>query len=126
MIVEFSSIKRNGTWSHVTCPNDYKTLGLKWVFKVKRNFDEEVIRHKAQLVVKGYALRNRIDYDKIFTLVVRIETIRILLAILVQNGWCVQHLDVKLTFLNGEVEEIIFVRQLEGFVRMEKKIKSID
>lgn len=123
MIEEFCSIERNGTWSLVTLPNNYKPLGLKWAFKVKRNSNEEVIRHKARLVVKAYAQRNRIDYEEVFTHVARIETIWILLAISTQNGWCVHHLDVKLAFLNSKVEKTIFVKQPKGLVRTREEDK---
>ena len=67
-------------------------------------------------MVKGYAQRQGKDYDEIFPPVARIETIRIILAISVQFGWLVYHLDVKTAFLNGEISEDIYVQQLEGYV----------
>ena len=66
-------------------------------------------------MVKGYAQRQGKDYDEIFAPVARIETIRIILAISVQFGWLVYHLDVKTAFLNGEISEDIYVYQPEGY-----------
>ena len=72
-------------------------------------------------MVKGYAQRQGKDYDEVFAPVARIETIWIILAISVQFGWLVYHLDVKTTFLNGEILEEIYVQQPEGYEDSKRK-----
>ena len=78
---EMKSIMKNETWKLVSPPKDCKLIGLKWVFKIKRDENNQIQKYKARLVVKGYAQRQVRDYDEVFGLVARIETIRIILAI---------------------------------------------
>jgi hypothetical protein len=73
------------------------------VFKVKKDKHGAVVRHKAWLVVKGYTQRQGIDYDEVFAPVARLEAMRLLLALAAQEGWQVHHMDVKMTFLNGDL-----------------------
>lgn len=75
-----------------------------------------MIKHKARLVAKGYVQKHGIDFEEVFAPVVRLETIRLLLALAANRGWEVHHLDVKSAFLNGELEEEVYVSQLEGYV----------
>ena len=72
--------------------------------------------HKARLVAKGYSQRYGIDYEEVFAPVARFESIRVLMALAAQGRWELHHLDVKSAFLNGEIEEEIYVKQPEGFV----------
>lgn len=88
---------------------------MKWVFKIKRNADGSINKYKARLVAKGYVQRHGIDYEEVFAPVARIETIRFILALAASNTWEVHHLDVKTTFLHGELKEEVYVRQPEGF-----------
>lgn len=64
-----------------------KPIGLKWVFKIKRNADGSISKYKARLVAKGYVQRHEIDYDEVFALVARIETIRLVIALAASKGW---------------------------------------
>ena len=79
------------------------------------------MKHKARLVVKGYRQRYRIDYDKVFALVSRFESIHILIALAAQECWSLHHLHVKSTFLNSEIKEEIYVSQPEGYVKEGKE-----
>ena len=81
----------------------------------------EVIKHKARLVAKGYVQKHGVDFDEVFAPVVRLDTIRLLLALAVNRGWQVHHLDVKSAFLNGELEEEVYVSQPEGYEQKEKE-----
>ncbi|KAG7565310.1 Integrase catalytic core [Arabidopsis suecica] len=112
---EISSINKNKTWSLVDLPNGAKPIGLKWVFKIKRNSDGSINKYKARLVAKGYVQRYGVDFEEVFAPVARIETIRFIVAIAASNGWEVHHLDVKTAFLHGELKEVVFVEQPEGF-----------
>jgi len=84
------------------------------VFKLKRNAKGEIIKHKARLVAKGYLHKQGIDFEEVFAHVARIETVKVILAMAANRGWKVHHLDVKTTFLNGELEEV-YVAQPEGY-----------
>ena len=105
---EFNQIQKNNTLSLVTPLASCKPIGLKWVFKVKKDSSGQLTKHKAQLVVKGYAQRYGIDFTDVFAPVARMETIRVLLALAAV-------FDVKSSFLNGEILEEIYIKQLEGY-----------
>ena len=81
-----------------------------------------MIKHKARLVVRGFVQQEGIDYDDTFTLVARMESVRILLVVAAQEGWSVHHLDVKSAFLNGDLKEV-YVRQPPGFAVPEEEGK---
>ena len=113
---EIFSIEKNDTWDLVELPVGVKPIGLKWVFKIKRNADGSISKYKARLVAKGYVQKHGIDFDEVFAPVARVETIRLIIALAASNGWEVHHLNVKTTFLHGELKEDIFVVQPEGFI----------
>lgn len=110
-------IRKYKTWELVERPKDRKVIGVRWVFRTKLNADGSINKHKARLVVKGYAQVFGVDYLDTFAPVARLETIGLVLAIAAQNGWEVFQLDVKSAFLNGLLQEEIFVEQPEGFVK---------
>jgi hypothetical protein len=85
------------------------------VFNLKRNEDGQVVKHKACLVAKGY-VKERIDFSEVFTRVARLELVRLLLAIAVHHSWEVHNMDIKSTFLNGDLKEVIYVQQPPGFI----------
>ena len=93
----------------------FKPIGLKWVFKIKRNSNGSISKYKARLVAKGYVQRHGVDYEEVFAPVARIETIRLVIAIGASKGWEIHHLDVKTAFLHGELKEEVYVGQHEGF-----------
>jgi hypothetical protein len=72
---ELGSIKENKTWSFIDLPRGQKVIGLKWVFKLKHDERGDVVKHKARLVVKGYVQRQGIDFDEVFALVARMESV---------------------------------------------------
>lgn len=112
---EIISIEKNNTWILVDLPEGVKPIGLKWVFKIKRNADGSIIKYKARIVAKGYVQRYWIDYDEVFAPVARMETVRLVIALAASSGWEIHHLDVKTAFLHGELKEEVFVSQPEGF-----------
>ena len=114
---EIDVINKNDTWSLVTKPKGKNAIGVKWIFRTKYNPDGSINKHKARLVVKGYAQQAGVDYGETFAPVARMETIRLLLAISAQKSWKVYHLDVKSAFLNGILKEEVYVVQPEGFVK---------
>ena len=114
---EINSIDKNETWVLVEKPQGVKLIGLKWVFKVKRNADGSINKFKSRLVAKGYVQEQGIDFDEVFAPVARLETIRLLIALAVAEKWEIHHMDVKTAFLHGELIEEVYVTQPEGFVK---------
>ena len=114
---EYNSLIENKTWKLVELPPGRKAIGCKWVFKVKHDVDGRVERFKARLVAKGYAQKYGIDYDEIFSPVVRFSSIRFLLAFAVQHDLLIHQMDVKTAFLNGKLNEEIYMQQPEGYVK---------
>ena len=107
--------ERNKVWHLIPCPNDRIVIGTRWVFKNKRDEEGNVIRNKARLVVKGYNKMEGVDYDKTFAPVARLEAMRLLIAYAAHKGFKVYQMDVKTTFLNGYLNEEVFVEQTPGF-----------
>ena len=112
---EIRSIEKNRTWELTKLPAGHKAIGLKWIFKLKKNADGGIVKHKARLVAKGYVQEHGVDYDEVFAPVARLDTVKLILALAANRGWKVHHLDVKTAFLNGELEEEVYVSQPEGF-----------
>jgi hypothetical protein len=122
---EMDSIEENGTWSLVDLPPGRKPIGVKWVFKVKRDEHGAVSKHKACLVVKGYAQRHGIDYDEVFASVAQLDSVRLLITLTAHEGWEVHHMDVKSAFLNGDLQEEVYIEQLAGFIVAGKEHKVL-
>ena len=122
---ELASIQSNGTWKLTTLPAGHRAIGLKWVFKVKKDPAGNVIKYKARLVAKGYAQRQGVDFDEVFAPVARMETVRLLLALAAHCGWQVHHMDVKSAFLNGDLAEEVYVHQPPGFINSGEEHKVL-
>lgn len=122
---EISMIQKNSTQKLVDKPLEKIIIIVKQVFKTKLNADGSYNKHKVRLVVKGYAQVFDIYYLDTFTLVVRLGTIRFLFAIDAYNNWKVFQLDVKSAFLNGVLQEEIYVEQPARFVVYREKKKFI-
>ncbi|WVZ89217.1 hypothetical protein U9M48_035646 [Paspalum notatum var. saurae] len=112
---ELENFERNHVWDLVEPPPNCYPIGTKWVFKNKQGEDEMVVRNKARLVAQGFCQKEGIDYEETFAPVARLEDIRILLAFAVSKGFKLQQMDVKSAFLNGFIEEEVYVRQPLGF-----------
>ncbi|XP_073351834.1 uncharacterized protein [Aegilops tauschii subsp. strangulata] len=117
MIEELGSIEENQTWSLVDLPSGHNAIGLKWVFKVKKDSQGAVVKHKARLVAKGFVQQQGIDFEEVFAPVARMESVRLLIALAAQESWSLHHMDVKSAFLNGDLEEEVYVQQPTGFVK---------
>ncbi|KAL2607649.1 hypothetical protein R1flu_026222 [Riccia fluitans] len=102
------------TWTLVPLPPGRRTVGCKWVFKVKTKPDGSVSRYKARLVAQGYSQIHGVDYTDTFSPVVRLQSIRVLFAVAVQYKMHIHQMDVKTAFLNGFLEEEVYMRLPEG------------
>jgi hypothetical protein len=112
---EIQSIEKNNTWQLMQLPPNKKAIAVKWVYKVKHLPDGSIAKHKARLVAKGFLQKPGIDFTKIFAPVARLETIRVVIAVANQLKWPIVQLDVKSAFLNGKLEEEVYVEQPQGF-----------
>ena len=92
-----------------------KPIQSKWVFKKKLNSDGTLERYKAKLVTKRFTQRKGVDYDETFSPIVRMETIRMIVALSALYGWAPQHLDVKTAFLYGKLVEDLYMYLPEGY-----------
>lgn len=114
---EMKSLEGNKTWRLVKRPKDRKVIGCKWVYRLKPGIPGvEKPRHKSRLVAKGYSQREGLDYQEVFSPVVKHVSIRLLLAITVNKDLELEQLDVKTSFLHGVIEEEIYMEQPEGYV----------
>ena len=107
---EIKQIEKNKTWSLVPRLDNKNVIGTKWVFRNKLDENGEITRNKARLVCKGYAQEEGIDYGETFALVARMEGVRTLLAYATYKGFKVYQLDVKSAFLNGILEEEVYIK----------------
>jgi hypothetical protein len=112
---EIQSIEKNETWDLVEVPKGKDVTGVKWVYKTKYNVDGKVAKHKARLVAKGFTQKLGIDFNETFAPMARLDTIRMVLSIAAQNKWKVYQMDIRSTFLNGILEEEVYVNQPPGY-----------
>ena len=116
MQLEFDALMSNNTWQLVPWHYSYNIVGAKWVFKLKYNADGSIQPYKARLVAKGFHQNPGIDFNETFSPVVKPQTIRVVLSLAISQGWSIKKLDVNNAFLNGELNEIVYMTQPEGFV----------
>ena len=112
---EMNSMKSNGVWDLVELPNGVKAIGCKWVFKTKKDSLGNIERYKARLVAKGFTQKEGIDYTETFSPVSKKDSLRIILALVAHFDLELQQMDVKTAFLNGDLEEEVYMKQPEGF-----------
>ena len=116
MEAEIDSLHDNRVWELVELPEGRKPVGSKWVYKVKMNPDGSIERCKARLVSQGYSQKEGLDYDETFSPVVRSESVRSVIALASKNGLKMHQMDITTAFLNGNLEEEVYMKQPEGFL----------
>ena len=117
---EYNALLRNGTWTLAPPVYASNLVGCKWIFRIKRNADGTVARYKARLVAKGFHQRLGLDYHDTFSPVVKLTTVRLVLSIVVSNGWTLRQLDINNAFLQGTLAEDVFMAQPPGFHDLDK------
>ena len=117
---EMDSLMSNQTWELAELPPGKKALHNKWVYRIKEEHDGNK-RYKARLVVKGFQQKEGVDYNEIFSPVVKLTTIRLVLKIVAAENLHLEQLDVKTAFLHGDLEEELYMRQPEGFIKEDRK-----
>ncbi|KAH9780749.1 Integrase catalytic domain-containing protein [Citrus sinensis] len=108
---ELNQFERNNMWELVPNPEYQSIIGTKWVFRNKMDESGVVVRNKARLVAQGYNQEEGIDFDETFAPVVRLESIRMLLAYACHKDFILYQMDVKSAFLNGYIMEEVYVKQ---------------
>jgi len=111
---ELNQFEYNEVWSLVRRTSEMNIIGTKWVYKNKMDEHGVIIRNKARLVAKGYNQEEGINYDETYALVARLEAVKLLLAFSSIKGFKLFQMDVKSAFLNGYINEEVFVSQPPG------------
>ncbi len=112
---EMNSLMKNNTWDLTELPSGKKPIQTKWVFKVKKDAVGNILKYKARLVAKGYTQRHHIDYEETFAPVVRYSSIRLLMALAVEYNLKIDQMDAITAFLQGEIDEEIYIQQPDGY-----------
>ncbi|CAL2271583.1 unnamed protein product [Prunus armeniaca] len=124
--------KKDGVWELVNLPQNCKPIACKWVFKTKRNPKGQIDGYKARLVAKGSTRQERIDYNEIYSPISTKDSFRVIMALVAHFDLHLHRIDVKTAFLNGNLQEGIYMKQPEGFIQEKgenlvcKLCKSID
>ncbi|GJX12938.1 ribonuclease H-like domain-containing protein [Tanacetum coccineum] len=106
---EMKALFRNNTWVLADLPVKRKTIGCKWLFKIKYKYSREIKRYKVRLVAKGFSQREGIDYDETFNLVVKLVTVRCIISLDVHINWSLFQLDVNNSFLYSDLHEDVYM-----------------
>ena len=112
---ELNQFSRNEVWDLVPLPHGVNIIGTKWIFKNKSNENRNVTKNKARLVAKVYTQVEGIDFDETFAPVAHLKSIRFLMAFACTLPFKLYQMDVKSAFLNGYLNEEVFMAQLKGF-----------
>ena len=115
MVEEYDSIMRNEVWEVVPRPEGKSVVTSRWIYKVKYAADGSIEKNKDRFVAKGFSQVEGIDYDERFAPVARYASIRTVMAIVAEMGWKIHQMDVKTAFLNGILEEEVYIKQPQGF-----------
>jgi len=113
---EMEALDANGTWELLPLSTGKKAIGSKFVFTVKINPDGSVTRLKARLVAKGYAQTYRVDYSDTFSPVAKLTYVRLFISLAATYDWLLHQLDIKNAFLNGDLQEEVYMEQPPGFI----------
>ena len=115
MDTEMEALQKNKTWELVSLPIGKKPVGCKWVYIIKYRVDGSIERYKARLVAKDFTQTYGIDYSETFAPVAKMNTVRVILSLAANYGWKLQQFDVKNVFLQGELEEEIYMEVPPGY-----------
>lgn len=121
MVTEFESLEDRGVFELMKCPTGRTPIGCKWILKTKRNSDGTIERHKARLVAKGYSQRFGVDFNETFAPVARLESLRLVTAIAAEEKMDLYQLDITMAYIYGDLNEEIYMKQADYFVKPDKE-----
>ena len=121
MVEEYDSIVKTSVWEIVPRPIDKSVVGSRWIYKVKQDVDGSVEKYKDKFVAWGFSQIEGIDYGETFSPISRYSSIISILALSAQMGWRIHQMDVKTAFLNGIIEEEVYIEQPEGFETFDRE-----
>jgi transposase InsO family protein len=121
MTEEYQSIIKNDVWEIVPRPKSKDVVSSKWLFKIKHVVDGSIEKYKARFVARGFSQKEGIDYEETFAPVARYTSIRTIIALAAKMKWKLHQMDVKTAFLNGVIEEEVYIEQPQGFEVEDKK-----
>ena len=111
MTDEYQSIMKNDVWDIVPKPKNKSVVSSKWIYKVKHSVDVSIEKYKAIFVSRGFSRKEGIDYEETFSPVARYTSIRTIMELASMMKWDLHQMDVKTTFLNGMIEEEVYIEQ---------------
>jgi hypothetical protein len=109
MMEEYQSIMKNDVWDIVPRPEGKSVVTSKWIYKIKHTTDRSIEKHKEIFVARGFSQVEGIDYEETFSPIARYTSIQMIISLATSMGWRLHQMDVKTTFLNGEIEEDIYI-----------------
>ena len=112
---EIAALKETGTFVLCEIPKGRKAIGSKWVYKAKRDESGMIVRYKARVVAKGFSQQPGVDFDQTSSPVAKLVTIRVVMALTAYESWIAEAMDVKNTYLQANVVEVVFVKQPKGY-----------
>jgi hypothetical protein len=115
ILEEYGSLVENGTWFAQDCPSNRQPLTGKWVFKIKRGAQGEILRYKARWVVRGFEQREGLDFHETFASVVKPMSYKAIFALAAAYDWEIEQMDVKTAFLYGDIDEDIWIDLPSGY-----------
>nr|KYP62479.1 Retrovirus-related Pol polyprotein from transposon TNT 1-94 [Cajanus cajan] len=122
MSLEYDALIKNQTWTLVPLPSNRTVVGCKWVYRIKENQDGTINKYKARLVAKGFHQKFGCDYSETFSPVIKPITIRVILTLDVTYHWPIKQVDINNAFLNGFLEEDVYMMQPPGFEVSDKTL----
>jgi hypothetical protein len=110
MMEKYLSIMKNDVWDIVLRPEGKSMVTSKWIYKMKHATDMSIEKHKVRFVAKGFSQVEGVDYEEMFAPVARYTSIRMIISLTSAMGWRLHHMDMKTTFLNGAIEEEVYIK----------------
>ena len=111
MMEEYQSIVKNDVWDIVLRPEGKYLITSKWIYKIKHTADGSIEKYKARFVARGFSQKEVVNYEETFALVARYTSIRVVIFLASVMGWKIHQIDVKTRFLNGVIEEEMYIEQ---------------
>jgi hypothetical protein len=121
MTEEYQSIIKNDVWEIVPRPKSKDVVSSKWLYKIKHVVDGSIEKYKARFVARGFSQKEGIDYEETFAPIARYTSIKPIIALAAKMKWKLHQMDVKTTFLNGVIEEKVYIEQPQGFEVEDRK-----